>query len=194
MIDLPVHQYVTISPGVVHDDVQHGVWFAVQSNIGAIWGGHVMLENGAIYRNVPLHLLSIGRNDSPYHSPHDLQLWDCYHEEARAHEYNYLRGLYTISQSPKASAPFFGSYLFTIIPKADSFSRHLDQAKEFVVSVVAGTGRIVIRATNELMFCDKSIAPLPTVWPKGLRRQMSMPSVEGLEAHKMATEAIKWGV
>jgi hypothetical protein len=58
-----------------------------------------------------------------------------------------------------------------------------------VVSVVAGTGRIVIRATNELMFCDKSLAPLPTSWPKGLRRQISMPSVEGLEAHKMATEA-----
>lgn len=185
MIDLPVHQYVTISPGVIHDDIQRGAWFALQPNIGAVWGGHVMLESGALYRNVPLHALSIGPHDSPAHCPDDLQLWDCYCEEARAHEYTYLRGLCTLSRSRNPAVPFAGSYLFTIIPKGDPFSRHLDQNKEFVVSAVDQTGRLVIRATNELMFCDKSLAPLPTSWPKGLRRQLSMPSVEGLQNHRM---------
>lgn len=187
MIDLPVHQYVTISPGVIHDNVQRGAWFALQPNIGAVWGGHVLLESGALYRNVPLHALSIGLHDSPTHCPNDLQLWDCYCEDARAHEYNYLRGLCTLSRSKEMSAPFLGSYLFTIIPKNDPFSRHLDQHKEFVVSAINGTGRLAIRATNEMMFADKSLAPLPTSWPKGLRRQLSLPSVECLNNHKMAT-------
>ena len=180
MIDLPVHQYVTVSPGVVHEDLQRGVWFALQPNIGAVWGGHVLLESGALYRNVPLHQISIGHKDSPAQRPGDLQLWDCYCEEARAHEYVYLRGLATLSRSGCPQTPIVGSYLFTIIPKGDPFSRHLDQSKEFVVSVVAGTGRLAIRATNEVLFADKSVAPLPTSWPKGLSRQSTVPSVEAL--------------
>jgi hypothetical protein len=180
MIDLPIHQYVTVSPGVIHKETQRGVWFALQPNLGGVWGGHVLLECGALYRNVPLHQMSIGLVDSPTQCPEDLQLWDCYCEEARAHEYSYLRGLSTLNRATCPLTPIIGNYLFTIIPLKDPFSRHPDQSKEFVVSVVTGTGRLAIRATNEVLFADKSLAPIPTSWPKGLFRQSSIPSVEAL--------------
>jgi hypothetical protein len=185
MIDLPVHQYVTVSPGLIHDEVQRGAWFAVQPNMGGEWGGHVLLESGALYRNIPLHALVIGPDDSPTQRPEDLQLWDCYSEEATAIEYRYLRTQVTLSRSANCgAAPIVGTYLFTLIPRNDAFSRHPEQAKEFVVSVRDDTSRLVIRATNELLFADKSLADQPTAWPYGLKRLVEVPSVEGWDYRK----------
>lgn len=184
MIDLPVHQYVTVSAGIIHDEVQHGVWFAVQPNVGGVWGGHVLLESGALFRNIPLHALVIGPSDSTTHRPEDLQLWDCYAEEATAIEYRYLRGLTTLSREARGSGILPGKYLFTLIPKGDAFSRHPEQAKEFVVSVLDGSARLAIRATNELLFADKSLADPPTAWPYGLKRLTEVPSVEGWDYRK----------
>jgi hypothetical protein len=184
MIDLPVHQYVTVSPGLIHDEVQRGAWFAVQPNMGGVWGGHVLLESGALFRNIPLHALVIGPDDSPTQRPEDLQLWDCYAEEATAIEYRYLRGLTTLSREARGSGILPGRYLFTLIPRNDAFSRHPEQAKEFVVSVRDDTSRLVIRATNELLFADKSLADQPTAWPYGLKRLVEVPSVEGWDYSK----------
>jgi len=56
---LPTHKYVWIEPRAIGD---HGwlraVWFGLASFPGRAWGCHVMLESGAVYRNVPLHQLA----------------------------------------------------------------------------------------------------------------------------------------
>ena len=176
--DLPVHQYVNVDAGAISDGPQHGVWFAVQCNVGGVYGGHVLLDNGALYRNIPLHLLSHPQvvtqsvvTRSVAHRPGDLQLWDCYSEKCEVVEYDYLRGLQVRSTSGQT-----GTYLATIIPTEDSFSRHPEQAKEFVVAWM-DTGRLVIRATNEIMFFDRSFME-PGAVPAGLYRQTVIPSVE----------------
>lgn len=170
--DLPIHQYVDVDAGAISDGPQHGVWFAVQSNVGGVYGGHVLLDNGALYRNIPLHHLSHPQaHNPPSHRPIDLQLWDCYSEKCEVVEYDYLRGLQVRSTSGQT-----GVYLATIIPTEDSFSRHPDQAKEFVVAWM-DTGRLVIRATNEIMFWDRSFME-PGAVPSGLYRQTVIPSVE----------------
>lgn len=170
--DLPVHQYVNIDAGAISDGPQHGVWFAVQCNVGGVYGGHVLLDNGALYRNIPLHHLSHPQaHNPPSHKAADLQLWDCYSEKCEVVEYDYLRGLQVRLSGWKT-----GAYLATIIPAEDAFSRHPEQAKEFVVAWM-DTGRLVIRATNEIMFSDCSFMK-PDASPLGLYRQTVIPSVE----------------
>ena len=177
MIDLPVHQYVTVSPGLIHDEVQRGAWFAVQPNMGGVWGGHVLLESGALYRNIPLHALVIGPDDSPTQRPEDLQLWDCYSEEATAIEYRYLRTQVTLSRSANCgAAPIVGTYLFTLIPRNDAFSRHPEQAKEFVF-VRLDNGRLTVQPTNNVLFSDVSFTK-GTEWPTDVKRQREVYSCE----------------
>ena len=65
---LPTHQYVWIEPRAIGD---HGwlraVWFGLASFPGRAWGCHVLLESGAVYRNVPLHqLASTYEPDEPW--------------------------------------------------------------------------------------------------------------------------------
>jgi hypothetical protein len=105
------------------------------------------------------------------HRPADLQLWDCYSERCEVVEYDYLRGL----QVRLPIGPS-GTYLATIVPVGDAFSRHPEQAKEFVVAWM-DTGRLVIRATNEILFFDRSFMR-PGFTPSGLYRQTVIPSVE----------------
>ena len=170
--DLPVHQYVNVDAGAISDGPQHGVWFAVQCNVGGVYGGHVLLDNGALYRNIPLHLLSHPQvTQCVTHRPDDLQLWDCYSERCEVTEYDSLRGLQV--RLPVGPS---GTYLATIIPTGDAFSRHPEQAKEFVVAWM-DTGRLVIRATNEILFFDRSFMR-PGFTPSGLYRQTVIPSVE----------------
>jgi hypothetical protein len=181
MIDLPYHLYVRIFAGVISNTVERGAMFAMQPNLGGIFGAHVLLECGAIYRNVPINTLQIDSPDycdSPPHVPTDAQVWDCYATEYRAIEYSYLRGLATKIKTSHGGV--VGRYLFTLIPQGDAFSRHLDQAKEFMVSHCCTTGHIYVRPTDKILFVDPSIPTTEaTEWPKHLKRQEGvMPSCE----------------
>lgn len=179
MIDLPYHLYVQTDPGVIATQGQRGAMFALQPNLGGIFGAHVLLECGAVYRNIPLNSLRLdGFPDVPTaHGPADAQVWDCYASEYRAIEYNYLRGLATRVKVP--SGQVVGRYLFTLIPQNDPFSRHLDQAKEFVFSHCIASGRLYVRPTDKLLFVDPSLPTHPTGWPTHLKRQQGlMPSSE----------------
>lgn len=124
MIDLPYHLYVRIDAGAVADSEQRGAMFALQPNIGGVFGAHVLLECGAVYRNIPIHQLRLDLPemiDVPStHGPNDAQVWDCYASEYRAIEYTYLRGLATRIKSHCGLVA--GRYLFTLIPQGDGFS------------------------------------------------------------------------
>ena len=180
VIDLPYHLYVRVEVGAVADDEQRGALFAMQPNIGGIFGGHVLLECGAVYRNIPIHQLHLDLPDTidapSTHGPNDAQVWDCYASEYRAIEYSYLRGLATRIKSRCGIVT--GRYLFTLVPHGDGFSRHLDQAKEFVVSHCAITGRLYVRPTDKILFVDQSL-PTNGHFPAHLKRQDGlMPSCE----------------
>lgn len=181
MIDLPYHLYVTVRAGIIADTQQRGALFALQPNLGGIFGAHVLLECGAVYRNIPIHHLRLDLPDMidvpSTHEPTDAQVWDCYSSQYRALEYSYLRGLGTRVKTPGGCV--VGRYLFTLIPEGDAFSRHLDQAKEFVVSHCVVTGRLYVRSTDRILFVDTSLPTTTGEWPTHLFRQEgTMPSCE----------------
>jgi hypothetical protein len=187
MLDLPHHLYVTIDAGVIskkESGSQKGVLFSLQPNLGGIFGGHLLLECGAVYRNIPLNSITVDINQETKYieetinwSPQHLQTWDCYSENYAVIEYNYLRGLCTKAKGPNGEI-LYGIYKFTLIPKGDGFSRHLDQAKELVFCHHNTSGRIFIRTTDKILFEEKSFTT-KVDWPTHLKTQYGlMPSTE----------------
>jgi hypothetical protein len=56
---LPRHVYCYVQPYAFgNEDWLRVAWFGLVSHPGRTWGCHVMLECGAVYRNVPLHQLT----------------------------------------------------------------------------------------------------------------------------------------
>lgn len=59
---LPHHQYVHVDTAFTHKAPEvsstPAVWFGLVSYPGRAWGCTVLLESGAVYRNLPLHALA----------------------------------------------------------------------------------------------------------------------------------------
>ena len=58
---LPEHQYVYIDSAFCASGPRRwlpAVWFGLVAYTGRAWGCTVLLESGAIYRNLPLHALA----------------------------------------------------------------------------------------------------------------------------------------
>ena len=94
--NLPKHLYLNVDTAFTHKHPQGympAIWFAITSTPGRAWGCHVLLENGAIYRNLPLHALYFGSDIFPSEWPlKQAQRWDCYGWNFETIEYTYLRG------------------------------------------------------------------------------------------------------
>ena len=74
------HQYVYVDAEAVSSEPQAplpAVWLAVQSVPGRMFGATLLLESGALYRDVPLHRLAT-RPDAPAWRPDEAQHWNAY--------------------------------------------------------------------------------------------------------------------
>lgn len=174
---LPQHQYVWIQPNAIgkHDWLQ-GVWFGLVSYPGRTWGAHVMLESGAVYRNVPLHhLASTPDTTESDWKPWQAQTWDCYGYQFSMTQYPFLAGM-TAKAKLKDSSEVMGQYLFTAIPIGDGFSAEPTQAKEFYF-LKLNNGRYTAQPTNHLLIEDRSFC-YNAVWPDFLTRQNQIYSAE----------------
>ncbi len=188
---LPRHLYCWVDSAHTHTEPVGfipAVWFGLVSYPGRMWGCTVMLESGAIYRNLPPHAIAFQRDaggvlvaeDNGTYTVHWSQLysqtWDCYGTEFTALEYNYLQGLDCDVMANKEV--FSGTYLFTVAPVGDAYSAAPEQAKEFVF-VKLDNGRLTIQPTNNVLFRDRSFTNNEDMeWPKGLKRQTDIWSVE----------------
>jgi hypothetical protein len=151
------------------------IWFAITSTPGRAWGCHVLLENGAIYRNLPLHALYFGSDILPSEWPlKRSQRWDCYGWNFETIEYTYLR-----SQRCMANCDgdyYHGDYLFTAAPFDDGFSDDPEQNKEFLF-IKLDNGRITAQPTNKVMILDDSFHK-NTELPSGLKVSKEIYSCE----------------
>lgn len=173
---LPHHQYVWIEPNAIgHHDWLRAVWFGLVCHPGRMWGCHVMLQQGAWYRNVPLHHLAHDRT-APAWAPKQAQTWDCYGRDFSTLEYPYLAGL-TTCVKVRGSPDLFGEYLFTVVPIGDAFSAEPEQAKEFCF-VKLDNGRFTSQPTNHLLFEERSFTDAAPSWPGFLRAQTEVWSCE----------------
>lgn len=139
-------------------------WFGLTSKYGHMWGCNILLECGAVYRNIPPHALAFCERPQDCWQPHDAQTWDCYGPQFSTLVYDTLDGLDCITDDGHE-----GEYLFTAVPIGDGFSRDPRQSKEFMFLKLEN-GRLAIKPTDRVIFSDASFTKNDG-WPTGLKRQ-----------------------
>lgn len=179
---IPKHRYVWVEPRALgeHDEWLRGSWFGIQSHPSRAWGCHIMLDCGAVYRNVPLHHLSAGPSVNVTWTPRQAQVWDCYGYDFTVTEYPFLAEMGIVAMirnaDPKLSNyEVAGHFLFSVAPVGDGWSNAPEQSKEFFF-VELENGRFAALPTNALLFDDQSFSS--PQWPKFLRRQTKIWSAE----------------
>lgn len=147
-------------------------WYGLRSVPGRAWGIDVLLENGAVYANLPPHALLF---EAPSEWPAewslaDAQLWDCFGYDFAVHEYEQLAG-----RDVELRGGRQGVYLFTAQHYGDAYSLTPEQAKQYHF-IRTDHGRLAILPGNHVLFHDKCFTTIanPPVWPKWLRRQVEV--------------------
>ena len=168
------HRYGYVEPNTFGNDKWEPVaWFGLVSHPGRTWGCHVMLECGAVYRNVPLHRMAHKPTEVAW-TTDQAQTWDCYGHEFSVTEYPFLEAVPVIVRL-RSGEEHEGKYLFTAIPMLDGFSLEPEQSKEFYF-VALNNGRYTAQPTNHVLIKDKSFCR-KNEWPK-LQRQSETWSVD----------------
>lgn len=176
---LPHHIYCHVDRSFTRGAPASGfepcVWFGLRAYAGRAWGCHVMLECGAVVRDMPLHALS--RYDEPDDEPwllEDAQHWDCYGDQFSLVRYTYLSGLE--ARVKCADDEHIGEYLFTACPLNDGFSAEPAQSKEFKFFALRN-GRYTAQPTNRVLFIERSFT-VEKDWPTDIQRQSEVWSCE----------------
>lgn len=175
--NLPQHVYCFVESRFVRSGEPSGfercVWFGLRAFAGRAWGAHVMLECGAIVRDLPLHALAQHADAAPW-TPANAQHWDCYGEQFSVVRYTYLQGLEAHVRCDNEE--HLGVYLFTVCPMHDAYSAEPEQSKEFKF-VALGNGRFTAQPTNRILFIERSFTN-GTGWPVNIQRQSAIWSCE----------------
>ena len=176
---IPRHHYIFIDSEFTHQKsigFIPAVWIGVVSFHGRMWGCTVMLESGAIYRNLPPHALAFSDNPEKQWTNKDAQAWDCYGETFSCMEYSYLSGLDVKARWNGWEK--MGDYLFTVAPIGDGYSSYPEQAKEFSF-IKLKNNRLTIQPTNHLLYRDRSFTRNKDMtFPTELKRQTDVWSCE----------------
>lgn len=173
---LPHHLYVWVDRTFIRENgegFERAVWFGLHAHPGRVWGCHVMLECGAVYRNLPPHALAFSDEPEPW-TVEQSQLWDCYGRGFSTLKYDYLSTLNAIARVQGEDVP--AHYLFTAVPFCDGFSEVPDQSKEFTFLQTSGD-RLTVQPSNRVLFIDKSFTIQPE-WPRDILRQTEWWSCE----------------
>ena len=172
---LATHRYVWIEPNAIGDHGWiRGVWFGITCFPGRAFGCHVLLENGAVYRNVPLHQIAAIEN-APEWTAADAQTWDAYGYQFSIIEYPFLANM-NAKVMLQCGVEYGGHYLFTLVPIGDGFSAAPEQNKEFYF-IEVNNGRYTAQPTNQVLIDDKSFVT-KLEWPTFLKRQRGYFSAE----------------
>jgi len=168
---LPRHLQVWVRRSFIEDSVSldepamtRAVWFGLVSQPARAWGCTVVLESGAIYRNLPPHAIAFNQ-DAPDIELPLCQHWDCYGYGWSSCIYPFLDGQRMIVKGHDSG----GHYLFSVQPIGDGWSRIPEQSKEFTFIEMAD-GNITIQPTDRTLVVDPSFTDVCD-WPTWLRRQ-----------------------
>ena len=173
---LPNHIYCWVESYFVRKDTKRGIfepciWFALRAKAEQSWMCHVMLECGAVYRDLPPHAISFSETPEKDWNLKDTALWDCYSDQFSIIRYDYLNG----RRAEIRKTGLFGRYLFTAIPMYDSYTTEPSQSKEFMF-IQLDNGRLIIMPTNELRFFDNSWTEGD--WPKDIKLNSNIWRIE----------------
>ncbi len=159
--ELPKHKYVLVERAFVEEHPSDklsrfvpAVWYGLVSIPGRAWGCTVMLECGAVYRNLPPHALAFNSEPKAEEWSIDCaQLWDCYSLDFTTLEYKFLKS--QMCEVLMAEHRLPGWYLFSASHFEDGWTEEPSQNKEFMF-IELECGRLTIQPTNRVLFNDKS--------------------------------------
>jgi hypothetical protein len=170
---LQKHLYLYVDTNFTHKEPVGFIpcaWFGLVSYPSRSWGCNLLLENGAIYRNVPISALSFTPNAEPW-SLEQAQAYNCYSDSFTVIEYTFLSGLKCAVKID--SKALIGHYLFTVAPTHDGFSHEPEQNKELLF-IRLNNGRLTVQPTNHIKIEDVSFTEKfngDLSLPKGLKGQ-----------------------
>jgi hypothetical protein len=153
------------------------IWFGLVGYQGRAWGCTVLLESGAVYRNLPPHALAFDLHAGVEKSWSigQAQLWDVYADQFTTIEYDLLREHRCVARIGGNDYP--GEYLFTAAPVGDAWTARPEQMKEFSF-LKLDNGRLTIQPTNRVLFQDRAFTARDAQWPTDLKRQTEIWSAE----------------
>lgn len=171
--DLPRHYDCWVDDAAVLAEPKGEVvpcrWFGLTSHPGRVWGCTVLLESGAVYRDIPPHRMAFRADAVAEWTPSLAQRWDCYSWAFATLVYSALDGLRCEAVCGPDKRAEAGRYLFTAAPVGDGFTEDPRQAKQFMF-VALDNGRMTIQPTNRVVFRDGSWTTAKAgEWPTGLR-------------------------
>jgi hypothetical protein len=178
--DIPKHQYCYVLSEFISEnkgEVWACVWFGIVSQLGRAWGLNVLLESGAVYRNLPPHAIRFGNKQNDW-TIEQAQLWDCYSQDFAVIEYKFLKEMGVFCRV--CGETIAGQYLFTAAFLNNGFSEEPTQNKEFIF-VKLDNGCLTVQPTNKVLFYDKSFVEIDeknVQFPNNLRLQSEKWSVE----------------
>lgn len=143
-------------------------WFGLTSHPGRVWGCTVLLESGAVYRDVPPHRMAFHPKALVW-TADESQRWDCYGWQFSTLVYSALDGLQCEAKCGPDGESEWGRYLFTAVPVGDAFTHDPRQAKQFMF-VRLYNGRLTVQPTDRVIFRDTSFTTHRfEAWPSGLK-------------------------
>jgi hypothetical protein len=155
---IPKHQYIFVESSFTHDEPQGfvpAIWYGLVSQHGRAWGCTVMLECGAVYRNLPPQALAFVENPEPNWPAFCAQRWDCYAAQFTTLEYTFLKDQKCTTLCGPTDHEHNGHYLFSASHIGDGWTEEPSQNKEFMF-IALNNGRLTIQPTNKIIFRDDS--------------------------------------
>ena len=174
-ISLPTHRYVWVVPSVVLRDSQQtalvpAMWVGVSVSPGRALGCHVLLENGALVVDVPLHAL---RGADVAWEPlalSEVVSWDSFGWNAEAWQPEALSGLScTLLTADHQHTAGQGHLWFAIDHVGDGYSLTPEQHKHLWVIERTADRALLLQPQDRVLIEDKSFTHITGIPP--IKRQ-----------------------
>lgn len=181
-ISLPRHRYVWVVPNfVLRDETKTlvpAVWVGVSVTPNRSIGCHVLLENGAMVVDLPLHALRGADVNWIPRDISDLVAWDCYGWSAEIWEPEYLSGLRCgILTADHKQVEDEGTLWFAIDHiKEDGFSLAPEQHKHLWVVERERDHVLMLLPQDRMLVEEKSFTEIDGIPP--IKRQSVIWSAE----------------
>ena len=181
-ISLPRHRYVWVVPSFeLRDDTQTlipAVWYGVSVTPDRMMGCHVVLENGAMVIDLPLHALRhVADGDLGNIGADCAATWDMYGFDAEVYAPPYVANTFVeVLDSGHQRCDSYGQAWFCVDHLTDGYALEPTQHKHLWVVALYEGGILVQVPQDQLLLHDKSFTQVNGV-PK-IKRQDKIWSAE----------------
>lgn len=154
-LSLPTHRYVFVRGEETTGSAEWipAVWFGVSSTPGRALGCHVLLENGAMLSDLPLHWLGTRPHQTALPT---CQTWDCFGHDLTVTELSYLNLLEArILTERHKPTRLTGQCWFTLDWLDNGWSSYPEQHK-LMHLMACSDGSLRLLPTDRLLWRDTS--------------------------------------